>query len=388
MAPRLSSLAFVLALSGCAERVLVVDANEGDAGCGPPTVLTFDDAITHPSLVPGHEGEPFTLATRERVRADLLRCGSPPLAVLVHGASLPGIATYAVDAPGFDLTLALADAGFDVVAFDLSGYGRSSFPSELDDPCNLPGAERRLLGLDCAPSYPFTSTTSDSDAADLHAVIEHFTALRGRDRVHLIGGSLGGARALYYVSRHPERIDRLIVLAAGGSGALLSSGPPSEVPTPGMPMSAVTRADLEARFAGGTECAPERVRRDVLSAAFEGSLASDPVGAGWGPGIVRAAVSQLWGASTENIASIMSPTLLLRGTCDGLVPEGSAVALEATLGSPERVRVDVEAAGHGMLLENGADRVHALMIAWLRGDIDGRTRGVLRVAADGARRWD
>ena len=45
--------------------------------------------------------------------------------------------------PAFDLAYAdyswmvnLADAGFDVFAMDLQGYGSSSKPAAMDDPCN------------------------------------------------------------------------------------------------------------------------------------------------------------------------------------------------------------------------------------------------------------
>ena len=53
----------------------------------------------------------------------------------------------------------LADAGFDVFAMDMTGYGRSTRPAAMNDPCNLSKEQQAtlipaLLAAPCSPSYP------------------------------------------------------------------------------------------------------------------------------------------------------------------------------------------------------------------------------------------
>jgi len=347
--------------------------------------VATDGFVSHASELPNHVGASFRIAVRDVVREDRRRCGSAEPVVLVHGATLPGIALYAPPVPELDLPAALAREGFHVFTLDLPGYGRSQWPVELDDPCNLPARERAALGLTCTPSYPFQASTSGAERAALHAVVAFAKRTTGAEKVHLLGGSLGAFRVLHYARTHPNEVARLVLLAAGGSGALTPSAPPRTLPAPGAPMTAVTRAEFDERFDLGTTCAPERLRRDALTAAFEAALASDPRGAAWG--LVRAATTTQWGTSTADLAAISAPALLVAGTCDGLVPDDAASRLYEALGSAEKVRVVLEAAGHGMLLENGAPRVHALVAEWLRGGVDQRSRGVLVVDAAGARRW-
>jgi pimeloyl-ACP methyl ester carboxylesterase len=53
----------------------------------------------------------------------------------------------------------------------------------------------------------------DSDWNDLGAVVDHLRALRGVEKVSLVGWSQGGTRTAGYVARHPQKVARLVVLA-------------------------------------------------------------------------------------------------------------------------------------------------------------------------------
>ena len=39
----------------------------------------------------------------------------------------------------------LAQAGFDVFSMDMTGYGRSTRPAAMNDPCNLSAAQQNKL---------------------------------------------------------------------------------------------------------------------------------------------------------------------------------------------------------------------------------------------------
>ena len=71
------------------------------------------------------------------------------------------------------------------------------------------------LGLEIAvPDLNLPSFSELSYAAMLKAVDDLYEA-GGRAKLSLIGSSLGGYLAALYASRHPERVDRLILLCPG-----------------------------------------------------------------------------------------------------------------------------------------------------------------------------
>jgi pimeloyl-ACP methyl ester carboxylesterase len=104
-----------------------------------------------------------------------------PVVVLVHG--------LASDSDTWDRALGpLAERGLRVIAVDLLGHGRSDRP-----PAGY------LL---------------DDFAASLDA----FFAAVGVDRATVGGHSLGGAIAVHFGYHYPNRVDRLVLVSAGGLG--------------------------------------------------------------------------------------------------------------------------------------------------------------------------
>ena len=129
-----------------------------------------------------------TGAVRQRVRAGAHtiayldagpRDGEP--VILLHG--------LASDADTWDRAVGpLAEHGLRVLALDLLGHGESDKP---------------------ASSYLLTDFAESlgqfMDALDLR-------------RATLCGHSFGGAIAMYFGSRHPERVSRVVLVSAGGLG--------------------------------------------------------------------------------------------------------------------------------------------------------------------------
>jgi long-chain acyl-CoA synthetase len=60
---------------------------------------------------------------------------------------------------------------------------------------------------------PFSRYTMDEMVADLHAIVE---ALNLPERFILIGHSFGGAVCVEYANAHPERLDKLVLIATAG----------------------------------------------------------------------------------------------------------------------------------------------------------------------------
>ena len=146
------------------------------------------------------------------------RAGADRVVLFVHGAGTPAEVAFDVPAPDYSWMAYLAQAGFDVFSMDTTGYGRSTRPSPMDDPCNLSPEQQKpfipgLIVAPCKPSYPGQLTNIGSDWHDIGAVVDHIRRLRGVERVSLIAWSLGGPRAGGYAAQHPEKVHRLIVLA-------------------------------------------------------------------------------------------------------------------------------------------------------------------------------
>ena len=107
--------------------------------------------------------------------------------LFVHGAGTP--AEVAFDTPFSDHSWMayLANAGHDVFAMDQTGYGRSTRPTVMNDPCNLSAAQQAtfvpaLLAAPCAPSYPHQLGTIESEWDEINAVVDYVRVCAGRSR--------------------------------------------------------------------------------------------------------------------------------------------------------------------------------------------------------------
>src|SRR5262249_17193629 len=262
-----------------------VFADDGDR------LLRLDHYVPVKSTVPAIAGQTTSIYVREVVRAGfgLRNRQANPVVLFVHGAGTPGNVAFDLSYQDYSWMAYLANAGFDTFAMDMTGYGRSTRPGPMNDPCNLapeqqvaltPGAEP------CAPSYPQQMTTIQSDWHDLGAVVDHLLALRNVSQVSLVAWSLGGPRAAGYAAQNPGKVQKLVLLAPAYSRDT-SVTPPAQVPAKGAAMNPQSRADLIALWNRQVGC-PGQYEPAVLDAVWSAMLGSDPVGATWGPGVRRA----------------------------------------------------------------------------------------------------
>ena len=80
------------------------------------------------------------LRARARARRrGAARSARSPIAssLFVHGAGTPAEVAFDVPYQDYSWMAYLARAGFDVFAMDTTGYGRSTRPAPMNDPCNL-----------------------------------------------------------------------------------------------------------------------------------------------------------------------------------------------------------------------------------------------------------
>ncbi|MGE5717663.1 MAG: alpha/beta fold hydrolase, partial [Acidobacteriota bacterium] len=154
--------------------------------------------VRHDALVAGEPG--VRLFVREVLPE---KRGDVPAVVLIHGARVPGLASFDLDVPGGSLAADLARHGLAVYVMDVRGYGRSTRPKEMDEP----------------PETHAPLVRSNEAARDIGAVVDWIRARRGVSKVALFGWATGGQWAGVYAARFPEKVAALILLNSLYGGA-------------------------------------------------------------------------------------------------------------------------------------------------------------------------
>src|SRR5215510_3872287 len=105
-------------------------------------LLSIDHYVSVTSTVPAIAGQKAQLYVRERVLAGAALREAPAsdrVVLFVHGAGTPAEVAFDVPYQDYSWMAYLARAGFDVFGMDTTGYGRSTRPAPMADPCNLAG---------------------------------------------------------------------------------------------------------------------------------------------------------------------------------------------------------------------------------------------------------
>src|SRR5260370_26674480 len=144
-------------------------------------LLTIDHYVSVHSTVPSIAGQVAQIYVRERLQTGAaLRAASAAdrVVLFVHGAGTPAEVSFDVPYQDYSWMAYLAKSGFDVFSMDTTGYGRSTRPAAMNDPCNLAPEQQAgftpgLIAARCAPSYPYQLTTIASDWDDVGAVVDY-----------------------------------------------------------------------------------------------------------------------------------------------------------------------------------------------------------------------
>src|SRR3954467_6857428 len=102
-------------------------------------LLTVDHYVRVKSTVPAITGQTTQVYVRERALAGPVMRSSTPsdrVVLFVHGAGTPAEVAFDVPYSDYSWMAFLARSGFDVFSMDMEGYGRSTRPTVMNDPCN------------------------------------------------------------------------------------------------------------------------------------------------------------------------------------------------------------------------------------------------------------
>lgn len=233
--------------------------------------------------------------------------GSGPAVVLIHG--------FAGSTFSWRLVIPDLAKAHRVIAVDLPGFGFSDRGPEVD--YSHTGQGERLVAL---------------------------MDLLGVQKATLIGHSMGGAIAQRVAASHPERVERLILVAAVNAAQPPEAARRGRAAGPMFALVGVAQRSPRAMYAVG--------RRALRRMVHDEAYATEDVMRGYIdplliPGTV-AAVRKLVDATREDapvdLSVITAPTLVLSGASDRLLP--STKGLELTAGISGARHVEIPAAGH------------------------------------------
>lgn len=347
-----------------------------------PDLQTVDHYVANVSKAPSMAGEIAQLYVRERA-SQIARADEGNVVLFVHGAGTPAEVAFDVPYGGYSWMEYLAKAGFDTFAMDTTGYGRSTRPYVMNDPCNLSEGQRgelipELVDNDCTPSYGYAATTIESDWDDIDAVVDYVRALRGVSRVHMVAWSLGGPRAAGYAVQHPEKVGRLVLLAPA-YGRNRATAPPESLPVPGAAFSKQSQTDFLNNWNRQVEC-ENQYTNAVADAVWSAMLDSDPVGATWGTGVRRAPRTTVWGWGQDVVANTDHDMLLVAPVYDKQVPAERVRELYEDLGSANKVLLDLACSSHNAMWEINHELLFDASEQWLRSaTLNDKSNGVVKL---------
>jgi pimeloyl-ACP methyl ester carboxylesterase len=277
----------------------------------------------------------------------------------------------------------LAEAGFDTFALDVTGYGRSTRPSPMNDPCNLAAAQQTqfipsLIPAPCQPTFAKTLTTIATDWDDINAVVDYVRALRHVDKVSTVAWSQGGPRSGGFAAQHPEKINKMVMLAPAYN-ATGPAGPATGRDGNAVAFNTQTLADFNALWARQTGCA-DQWTEDVHDVVWSEMLASDPVGATWGTGARRAPITPSWGFNQAVVSKMQIPILAVSGVHDGQVPQERVRQFYTDLGSKEKVFIDLACSSHNAMWEKNHLLMFKASLEWLTaGTVNGQKDAMIKM---------
>lgn len=378
------NLRATLALAGVVSLLAVSiapDASADDSG----RVLRVDHYVTVRSTAPAIANQMTPLYVREVVRVSTAvhAIAGNRVVLFIHGAGTPSEVAFDLQYQDYSWMEYLAAAGFDVFAMDMTGYGRSTRPAAMNDPCNLSTAQQLALeppgqSVTCPPSYGQPITTLASDWNDIGAVVDYLRALRAAPQLTLVAWSLGGPRAGGYAAQHPDKVNRLVLLAPAYARDSTPRAPAGTAAAAAF-MNTQSSAELMTLWNAQVGCTEQYDWR-ASQAVWQAMLDSDPVGASWGSGVRRAPTVANAGWSSAMVAATRIPTLMITGQHDKQVAPAHVQDLYADLGAPSKVLIDLACSSHNAAWEKNHLLLFQASLDWLtKGSVNGVEQGVVRL---------
>lgn len=262
------------------------------------------------------------------------------------------------DAPGFRMYYEVHGDGFPLLLINGLGGDHTEWLFQLPEfSRHFQGIpfDNRGAGDSEAPPGPYSTAQMADDAAALLSFL-------GISRTHVLGFSMGGMIAQEVALRHPERVDHLVLACTspGGEGSVRPA------------------FEAVASIACSPEDDPEEEFRQLIPFLYSDRYRQDhpekiaeavwrrlarPVSI---PGHASQMAAAMGHAAWERLSGIRSPTLVITGTDDRLVPPVNSLRIAERIPGANLVLLD--GAPHRLFDEN-AETFNREVIVFL---LDGR----------------
>ena len=270
---------------------------------------------------------------------------------------------------------------------DTTGYGRSTRPAPMNDPCNLAARSQarscRLIAAPCTPTYPHSSTTIASDWNDIGAVgRSHPRAAPRRE----------GEPGRVVARRSARRRLRRRSTRRKSDGWCCWRRPTTATarrtaradPAGGVPSTRSRAQEFNANWDRQVGC-PDQYDQAAARRRVVGDAASDPVGATWGTGVRRAPQTTTWGWNAAMVGKTEMPTLMVAGVHDKQVPPER---VQRALCRSRRARQGASSisrcSSHNAMWERNHLLLFRASLEWLTtGTVNGAKEGMLRLGYTG-----
>jgi pimeloyl-ACP methyl ester carboxylesterase len=258
------------------------------------------------------------------------RAGSGEPVILVMGLGFPRI--------GWFRQFAELQKSYDVTIFDNRGVGETTSP------------------------FPWTIEDMAGDTIGL-------ADASGYERFHLAGISMGGMISQEIALRYPDRVRSLTLIATspGGSEAVPLTPEYTQammIPDPAQRMRRSVELIFGDKFRRENPDTMEMILNAVTSGAVEGTPVGPSGGAGFMGQLGAIAAWMTSGGSASRLGEITTPTLVLHGGDDHLLPLPNGEILARDIpGARMRVWGD---AGHALNVEY-PDEVNAELVRHFEG---------------------
>jgi len=211
------------------------------------------------------------------------------------------------------------------------------------------GREFRTIALDHRDTGDSDEVEAPYAVADLADAAAALLSTLGIARAHVVGISLGGYVALEFALRHPEQLDKLVLVSTSAGGRARVPASPEIAallaPEPGMEIGERAIGNYSRIMAAQyVQAHPDELERIAAVARYRPMSA-----AGYG----RQLQATLAHDVVDALHHITAPTLVIHGDIDPLVPpENGAYLAQQIAGARHIVYAGV---GHVPIIERAAD---------------------------------
>lgn len=144
-------------------------------------------------------------------------------------------------------------------------------------------------------------------------------------------------------------------------------------------MNSQSRADFDRNWDRQVGC-KDQYDPNASRSVWRNMLASDPIGATWGPGVRRAPNTTSWGFGPDTVKAMTIPILMISGEYDKQADPQRVRDLYADLGSPEKVFIDLACSSHNAMWEMNHLLLFKASLDWLeKGSVNGVSHGMIRL---------